>query len=71
MTAMVCASWVLPHPSSVSGDQNGRDVVLTKLSINLIDAHSLEATVGHQYFSDFSNGCRRAHSKLHQAAYYQ
>ena len=54
MTAMVCASWVLPHP----GGHQLRSKIekfarRTELSIDLVDAHCLKSTAANQRLSNF------------------
>jgi hypothetical protein len=44
MTAIVCANWVLPHPTWYQSRPTASSwVELTELAINLVDAHCLEA----------------------------
>jgi hypothetical protein len=44
MTAIVCANWVLPHPTWCQSRPTASSwAALTELAINLVDAHCLEA----------------------------
>ena len=56
MTAMVCASWVFPHPTSLGQSRFEIEVgELTELAIDLADTHGLKTTARYQHLLQPSN----------------